>query len=42
MTNTQVLLQLENYRPVSILPVASKIFETLLCKLLTVFADQNL
>ena len=31
----------ENYRPVSILPVISKIFEKL-CKQLTVFADQNL
>ena len=32
----------ENYRPVSILPVMSKIFEKLLCKQLTVFAYQNL
>ena len=32
----------ENYRAVSILPVMSKIFEMLLCKQLTVFADQNL
>ena len=31
----------ENYRPVSILPVMSKIFEKLLCKQLTVFAHQN-
>ena len=32
----------ENYRPVSILPVMSKIFQKLLCKQLAVFADQNL
>ena len=32
----------ENYHPVSILPVMSKIFEMLLCKQLTVFGDQNL
>ena len=32
----------ENCRPVSILPVMSKIFEMLLYKQLTVFADQNL
>ena len=32
----------ENYRQVSILPVMSKIFEKLLSKQLTVFADQNI
>ena len=32
----------ENYRPVSILPVMSKIFEKLLCKQFTVLAGQNL
>ena len=32
----------ENYRPVSILPVMSKVFEKLLCKQLTVFADQSI
>ena len=32
----------ENYHRVSILPVMSKIFEKLLCKQLTVFADQNI
>ena len=32
----------ENYCPFGILPVMSKIFEKLLCKQLTVFADQNL
>ena len=32
----------ENYRPVSILPVMSKIFEKLLCKQFTEFANQNL
>ena len=29
----------ENYRPVSILPVISKIFEKLLCKQITIFID---
>ena len=29
----------ENYRPVSILPVISKIFEKLLCKQITIFMD---
>ena len=29
----------ENYRPVSILPVISKIFEILLCKQITIFVD---
>ena len=32
----------ENYRPVSILPVLSKIFEKLLCKQITPFMDQFL
>ena len=32
----------ENYRPVSILPVMLKIFEKLLCKQFTEFANQNL
>ena len=29
----------ENYRPESILPVISKIFEKLLCKIITIFVD---
>ena len=32
----------ENYRPVSILPVTSKIFEKLLCNQITPFMDQFL
>ena len=32
----------ENYRPVSILPVISKIFEKLLCNQITPFMDQFL
>ena len=32
----------DNYRPVSILPVISKIFEKLLCKQITVFIDSLL
>ena len=31
----------QNYRPVSVLSVISKIFEKMLCKQFTVFADQN-
>ena len=32
----------ENYRPVIILPVISKVFEKLLCKQITIFIDQLL
>ena len=32
----------EKYRPVTLLPVTSKIFEKILCRQLTIFADQNL
>ena len=37
------MLQLsKNYRPVSILPVVSKVFERIMHKQLTIFIDQHL